>query len=122
MSISNFLEKVEVKEEEKSVKDLNKFRKPVKIIKAKNKVCPFCEKNRFIVVYKRNSNKILAYRCEYCGHPIFVKEKVKRNVKKEEIMQPVENIEFKCLVGGVKKCVLEACSYYNNICELTKNK
>ena len=119
MSISNFLkEKIEIKEE-RSVKDLKKHRKPVKVIKTK--ICPFCDKNRFIVVYKRNSNKVLAYRCEYCGHSIFVKEKVKRIVK-EEVMQFVEDIVFKCPLGGVKNCVLEACSFYGNICDLTKNK
>jgi len=120
MSISNFLkEKVEIKEE--NIKDLNKFRKPVKVIKVKNKACSSCGKNRFIVAYKKNSNKVLAYRCEYCGHPIFVKEKVKKVVKKEENEQLVEDIGFKCPVGGVRYCLLEACFYYNdNTCELTK--
>ncbi|KKL03631.1 hypothetical protein LCGC14_2624170, partial [marine sediment metagenome] len=31
-----------------------------------------------------------------------------------------ENTEFKCPVGGIEKCVSEACSFYNNICKLIK--
>ena len=118
MSISTFLkEKVEIKDKT-NVKDLKKHRKPVEIIENKN--CPFCDKNRFIVVYKRNSDKILAYRCEYCGYPIFVKEKVKRVVEMEEITQPIRSIGFECPVGEAKNCVFEACPFYGNICKLTK--
>lgn len=121
MSISNFLkEKIEV--DVKNIKDLKKFRKPTKIIVSKNKTCPSCGKNRFIVVYKRKSNKILAHRCEYCGHSIFVKEKIKQIIKKEEIIQLDGDVEFECPVGGIKNCVFEACSFYGNICELRKNK
>ena len=120
MSISNFLkEKIEIKEEKNTI-DLSKFRKPVKIVENRNKPCPVCSKNRFIVVYKRKSNKILAYRCEYCGHPIFVKEKVKQTIKEEKVIK--SDVEFECPVGEVKKCVFEACSFYGNICKLRKNK
>ena len=120
MSISNFLkEKIETKEKT-SIVELKKHRKPVKIIE--NRICQICDKTKLIIVYKRNSNKILAHRCEYCGHPIFVKEKVKKVVKKEEIIQSVRDIVFECPVGGVKKCVFEACSFYGNNCKLTKNK
>lgn len=121
MSISNFLKgNVEVKEEKITI-DLNKFRKPIKIVENKTKSCPYCSKNRFIVVYKRKSNKILAHRCEYCGNSIFVKEKVKRIIKEEEIIQSNEDVGFECPVGGIKKCVFEACSFfYGNNCELIK--
>jgi len=113
VSISNFL-----KEKKEITKDLKKLRKPKKVIRFKNKVCEFCGRNRFNVVYRMNSDKILAYKCDYCGNSIFVKEKAKKGVKKET-KQPGENTEFKCPVGGIEKCVSEACSFYN-ICKLIK--
>jgi len=120
MSISNFIkDKVDVKEE-KSVNDLKKFRKPVKFIKFKNKVCEFCGKNKFLVCYKKDSEDVLAYKCNHCGNSILAKEKAKKVVKKEVIKQLDENVEFKCLAGGIEYCIFEKCSFYGNICKLIK--
>ena len=105
MSISNFLkEKI----------NLEKSRKPVKIIKSKSKICSICDNKEFIIIYKRYSDEILAYRCVYCGHGILARDK--KHSKKEEIDNS-NNISFECPLGGIEFC-LESCSFYNNICEL----
>ncbi|KKN01103.1 hypothetical protein LCGC14_1131010 [marine sediment metagenome] len=102
MSVSNFLEK--------------KVKKKVKNIKDKD--CPVCDNHGLTILYKMNSNKILAYRCENCGSPIFVGERANKVVEKGD-KQYFDDNKFKCLVGGVEKCLLHSCSYYGNICELT---
>ena len=115
MSISDFLKE---KAKEKNIINLKEFRKPKKFVKFKNKVCEYCGKNKFLVVYKMISNDILAYKCDQCGNSIFVKDKSKKVIKKEETISFEKDIIFKCPLGEIDKCVFEICSFYGNICKL----
>jgi len=117
MSISNYLEKKD-KKVIVIVEDLKKLRKPIKIINRK-KPCDYCGKYRFTVVYKRRSDKVLAYKCEYCGYSVFVGKKVENVINKEKIEPSIKSIDFKCPLGGLEYCVRSTCTYYGNICNLT---
>ena len=113
MSVNKFLtDQVDKKEVSD---DLKKFRKPIKYVTNNKKECSSCGKNRFIVVYKMKSDKILAYKCDYCGDVIFKKEKKSKKIIKKE-----ENGEFKCLLGDVKFCI-DLCIIYKTCCLRTKN-
>ena len=107
MSISNFLKESNI--------DLKKSRKPVKTVKSKTKICFICEKKEFVIIYKRYSKEILAYRCVYCGHAILVKSK--KSSKKRGNDDFDENNVFECPLGGIEFC-LDSCIFYGNLCEL----